>query len=359
MDLMVSRTFLQRGIARLQRNEFVAAVADFDAAICYAPDDPYAHWNKAMALLSLGDYANGFVEYEWGLKLFNWRGFGPVKEDIDRLQALPMWKGEHHVRLLIYHEMGFGDAIMLMRYLPELARRAELTLVIDPFLHRLAQAFDVDVIDGVPKDLREYDYRLPFFGVMTALKETIETIPRAPYIAGGAWKFIADRKPRVGIAWSGRTQAMFSLSEFLRLLDCSNCELYSLQPGPVVAGVVPLSAGGDFADVADLIRQMDYIVTVDTAAAHLAGAMGHPSTHLMLPFMGDWRWWHAAAWYPTIKTYRQPTAGNDWHEPFVRLNVALRPQVTGDEDGRPKATDSDAGRERSSEGREGAGRQVG
>jgi len=67
---------------------------------------------------------------------------------------------------------------------------------------------------------------------------------------------------------------------------------------------------------------MDHIVSVDTAAIHLAGAMGHPSAHLLLPFLSDWRWHHTARWYPQLKTYRQPTP-NDWDTPFATLHETL------------------------------------
>ena len=337
MNMLISRSFLLRGIDWLQRNEFAAAVADFDAAISYAPDDPYAHWNKATALLSLGDYASGFVEYEWGWKLFNWRGFGPVRNDIDRLQVLPMWDGNGG-RLLLYHELGFGDAIMCFRYLRELKRRAEVTLVVDRCLARLARQFEIDVVTSVPDDLTKFDARLPLFGAMRVLNQTVETLVRAPYINAR----LAPEPSTIGIAWSGRTQTMFSSAFFASMLN--GYSLHSLQPDSVPPHVYPLVAE-DFSDTVKVIERMEHVVTVDTAVAHLAGAMGHPSVHLVLPFIGDWRWWQVSAWYPTIKTYRQPTAGNDWREPFVKLNVALSHNsvATGDDDGRPEESDPDPG----------------
>ena len=84
----------------------------------------------------------------------------------------------------------------------------------------------------------------------------------------------------------------------------------------------PLPAGSDFADVRRRIEKMDAIVSVDTAAIHLAGAMGHPSAHLLLPFVSDWRWWRTELWYPTLKTYRQENQIN-WSGPFAKLNEAL------------------------------------
>ena len=99
-------------------------------------------------------------------------------------------------------------------------------------------------------------------------------------------------------------------------------EVHSLQLGPTTDGVYPLSSR-DFADTVELIEAMDHIVTIDSAPAHLAGAMGHPSVHLLLPFFSDWRWWHTQVWYPTIKTYKQVSVG-DWDLPFTKLNEALR-----------------------------------
>jgi tetratricopeptide (TPR) repeat protein len=319
---VIASQYLQAGINHFKRNEFGRAIIHFEAAQQLDPNNTYARYNKATALLSLGFYAQGFQEYEATWRLFHWRGFGPVKEDIDRLQALPLWRGEFGVRLLVYHEMGFGDAIMAMRYLPELTRRTDPTLVIDPALARLARSFDVEVEHAVPNDLREYDFRLPLFGVMAALHETTETIPAEPYLLCGKCKF-AYGSNKIGIAWSGRTQTAFTLERFLQLFDRRGFQLYSLQPGRTIDGVEPLPLACDFVDVADRIAQMAHIVCVDTAAIHLAGAMGHPSAHLVLPFLSDWRWHRTELWYPRLHTYRQDNA-SDWNAPFARLNETLR-----------------------------------
>jgi len=321
----VAAKHLDNGVAFLRKNEFRRAIIEFDSALNLSPSDPYAHWNKATALLSIGDYANGFTEHDWGWRLFDWRGFGPVGDDIDRLKnQLPMWHGEDisDQRLLVYHELGFGDAIMALRYLSELKCRAEyITLIISSPLVKLAKQFDIEVIEKLPDNLGEYDFRLPLFGVMSALNQTLDNIPREPYIFAN-WKQRDWNK--VGISWSGRTQTMFSLESFLSMLNRDRFELYSLQLTTFSPhhGVVPLKAQ-DFIDTIKMIEQLDHIVTVDTAVAHLAGAMGHPSTHLLLPFMMDWRWWHSEVWYPTIKIYHQDKE-DDWLTPFARLNEALK-----------------------------------
>lgn len=312
------------GIEHFKRDEFHEAIAHFEAAIQIGPDNMIARWNRATALLSLGDYERGFVEHEDNWRRMGHRGFGPVEAELERLTAtLPVWSGQTHCRLLVYHELGFGDSIMTMRYLPELnRRRCDVTLVIDPSLTRLAMEFGVTTVTHVPADLAQYDYRLPFFAVLVALKETIGTIPSAPYIHR-KWRRNDDK---IGIAWSGRTQRMFSCRAFRALLNPDpTYALHSLHPADeeiVRQGVEPLPSNCDFSDVADRIAHMDHIVTVDTAAAHLAGAMGHPSVHLVLPRVMDWRWWHSEVWYPTIKTYRQPEP-DDWETPFARLRAAL------------------------------------
>jgi len=304
-DSVVATAHLQRGIASLMRNRFADAVADFDAALSYAPDDLYAHWNRATALLSLGDYRNGFAAHDRGWRL--WRG--------DRVKALPRWDGTAGRRVLLHHDLGFGDAIMCLRFLPALRERGKITLVVDPPLARLACCDGIEVVTEVPQSLHAFDCQLPLFSAMSLLVQMVETIPRAAYIAAN-WQ---RGGCRIGIAWSGNTQKMFSPARFITLLgDLASASLQALQPGPVPPGVTPLQAE-DFADTARVIERMDHVVTVDTAVAHLAGAMGHPSTHLVLPFVCDWRWWQVAAWYPALQTYRQREPGDAWSEPFARL----------------------------------------
>ena len=316
---IASAHYLHRGIAHFNRGHFEHAIAAYDIALRLNPDCLYARWNRATALLSLGDYARGFVEHDVAWRLFDWRGFAKIG-DVTRLKDMPLWRGEANVRVLAYHELGFGDAIMAMRYLPAIQRCADVLLVCDPVLHRLARRFDVVVTRELPDDLAGFDYRLPFFGVMAALQQTEATIPTAPYLAIAAH---ADPKA-IGIAWSGRTQTEFSAQAFLARLAHDGYTLHALQPGPTPANVEPLAPGADFADTAERVARMGHVVSVDTAAIHLAGAMGHPSAHLLLPFVMDWRWWRPALWYPALKTYRQEKP-DDWRAPFERVNAALHP----------------------------------
>lgn len=322
-DDFLAYQHLERGMAYQKQNMLHEALFEYDTVLQLTPNDKYAHWNRATTLLALGEYEEGFKEHDWAWKLFDWQGFGPVRGDMVRIRHLPVWSGEDisSERLLVYHELGFGDAIQTMRYLPELRRRAaNVTLVINSELVRLAQQFGVDVVDHVPADVSEFTYRLPMFGVMSALKTTLHNIPNRRYIES---KYVYKRTGHLmGVCWSGRTQTAFTQDYFMSKLAHERYEVHSLQLGPTSKGIYPLSSR-DFADTVELIEAMDHIVTIDSAPAHLAGALGHPSVHLLLPYFPDWRWWHAKAWYPRIETYRQPSI-DDWDTPFAKLNEAIR-----------------------------------
>lgn len=305
-----------QGAAAMNANDFVRAVAAFDECLAFKPSDLLARWHVALSLLSLGDYVRGFSEYECRWDLCDWT-WGLLGEDIYRIEALPPWRGEplDGKRVLVQHEQGYGDAIMALRYLPVLqARGAEVTALMPPPLQRLvSEQFNVAVTGHAPRDLDQFDYRCPLFGVMQPLAQTPSTIPDQPYITPQRWR---RQGGKIGIAWSGRSRRELTLDDFLALFTAPGAR-YSLQLGPVHSGVIALHAD-DFADTVEVIAQMDHIVTIDTVAAHLAGAMGHPSVHVVLPWNRDWRWYQARAWYPTINVYPQPRI-NDWAEPFARI----------------------------------------
>ncbi len=324
---------LHRGCDLMRHNLFAEATVEFDEVLKLDPKQRYARWNRVLARLSLGDYTNGLSEFDCAWDIYDWRKAAPGcawdlfdknkpgNGDIDRVLELPVWYGGR-CRLLVYHEMGFGDAIMALRFLPELVRRCQsVTLVVHPTLVSLMRNCGAKVISHVPVDVSKFDARVTFFNSIFIMGYSIETIPSAPYIKTefnftGEW---------IGIAWSGYSRKEFTLESFLELLMSNGFvhryNIQSLQLGDA-DGLYPLRVG-NFVDTAKIISGLDHVITVDTAAAHLAGAMGHPSTHLILPYMRDWRWWHKDVWYPTIKIYPQYDPDN-WDAPFERINVALR-----------------------------------
>jgi hypothetical protein len=324
----------------LERTEFDQALFELDTVLTLMPDLQQVHWNKAHVLLSMGDthWNKGHVllsmgdHYIEGFKEFECRSqfFGDALAD----SGVPRWSGDDIAgkRLLLYHEYGYGDTLMMLRYVPVLKKMgADITLICPKSLARLARLqFQIEVLDEVPLTFDRWDYRCPMFSIMVALKQTVKDIPSAPYIIQ-PFRFGLFGDSRIGITWSGNPKHLrdkhrsIEIDTFLSLLNRNGHRLYSLQPdenGEARARGVLTPSLEDFTDTADWISALDHIVTVDTAAAHLAGAMGHPSVHLLLPYAQDWRWYNGAAWYPKIKMYRQPKPG-DWASVFAKLNTSL------------------------------------
>jgi len=312
--------YLDEGVKLMRARAFADAITYLDACLKLSPNDAHAHWNKAVCLLSLGEYRAGFAELEWRWKLFD-HCWGLLDKDIARVLQLPRWQGEDisNKHLLLYHEQGFGDAIMMLRFLPGLKKRAgKLTVLTVKPLLRLVEEFDVETILALPNSLLHFDCRCALFDPVSILDYTVEQIPNAPYIKVD-WKLKAKR---LGIVWSGNTQRVFSAESFLRHLATDGYEVMALQPGAVPPEITALPPG-DFRDTADLMATCGAVVCVDTSAANLAGAIAHPNAHVIQPYLLDWRWYHAQRWYPTLKLYQADKPG-DYKAAFAAINKALQ-----------------------------------
>jgi len=319
----VTAEFMAMAKANMERGQFVEALFDLDNALCLMPKSVHAHCNRAQALFSLGRYSEGFAEFEWRFLLF---GNPFVGVDV------PIWRGEElsGKRLLLCHEHGYGDSLMLLRYVPVLkAMGAIITLLMPPGLVRLARQFGVEVLEKYPEDYGAFDYCCPMFSIIAAMGHGVSDIPSEPYIE----TVRGERLPNsVGISWSGNREHLrdahrsVGIEQFLSLFECNGHSLYSVQNSELdeaaERGVVTRSFE-DLTETAEFMSRLDHIVTVDTAPAHLAGAIGHPSVHLLLPYSSDWRWYNAEAWYPQINVYRQDAPG-DWESVFERVNKNLK-----------------------------------
>ncbi|HXI43852.1 MAG TPA: hypothetical protein VNH83_27975 [Bryobacteraceae bacterium] len=315
----VTAEFMAMAKANMERGQLKEALFDLDNALYLMPKSIHAHCNRAQALLSLGDYRQGFAEFEWRLALF-----GDVFIGVD----VPVWRGEPLVgkRLLLGHEHGYGDSLMMLRYVPVLRDMgAEITLLVPPGLKRLASQFGIDVRDQYPDDYSIFDYRCPMFSIVNALGHDVNDIPSQPYIG----TVDGERIPSsIGIAWSGNRKHLrdahrsVGIEQFLSLLEHDHT-LYAVQNTELdeaaERGVVT-QGFEDLVETAVFMSRLDHIVTVDSAPAHLAGAIGHPSVHLLLPYVSDWRWYNAKAWYPNVKTYWQDRPG-DWASVFAKLTI--------------------------------------
>lgn len=311
------------GIALMKCNRHIQALLEFEIVLKLDPENIYARWNRCLALLSLGDYAQGMPEHDWAWKIYDWRALGPVQGNVDRILELPQWNGEN-CRLIIYHEMGFGDAIMCLRFLPDIVKRCKsVTLVVRPELVSLMSGYGAEVVGSVPLDMSDYEARVTLFNSMW-VGGWHHCIPTDPYVEVD---FDFDGG-KLGIAWSGNSQQNFTLLKFLSRLNISGYELFALQKAKAsvyeLSGVQihPLRCES-FKETAQLMATMDAVVTVDTSAAHLAGAIGHPNAHVVMPFFRDWRWWNKDRWYPTLNIYPQDDPA-DWDTPFQKVNEAMR-----------------------------------
>jgi hypothetical protein len=316
-----------RGIANIRARCLEEAVMEFDTAIALMPEFPHAHWNRGQVLLMMGD-TNGFAEFDWRFKMFG---------DVLWHKGIPIWSGEdlRGKRLLLWHEHGYGDSIMLLRYVPVLRRMgAKIVLALPEPLRRLArEQFQCEVLEEVPETWTRFDFRCPIFNLLPQMHAMQIPVPACPYFKGDAARGRFNGAERsIGIAWSGsRDHAhdkdrSIGLCKFMSSLNTKEFAVYAVQATELEHapdyGVRTLTYK-DFADTADCLMAMEHIVTVDTAVAHLAGALGHPSLHVLCPYVAYWPWLNSVTWYPTANIYHH-TKPDDWAGIFARVNEAIK-----------------------------------
>jgi hypothetical protein len=333
-----------RGHALRRLDRPAEALADFNAAMAAAPEFPEAHFEAAMTQLTLGDFDPGWKEYEW-----RWKTATFARRR--RTLPAPLWLGNEPVggkTILLHAEQGFGDTIQFVRYAPSLAERgARVICEVQPELRTLLSGL-ADVVVAAGEPLPAFDLHCPLLSLPLAFRTQIETIPAAvPYLAAPAerlshWRDrLPQAGPRAGFVWSGSpshkndSNRSIPLERLAPLFDNPPVRCFSLQTElrgsdrDVLRSLSNLVHLGDdlrdFADTAAIIALLDVVVTVDTAVAHLAGALGKPVV-ILLPYAADFRWMRDRAdtpWYPTAKLVRQPAFG-DWDSVIARLHDELR-----------------------------------
>lgn len=285
------------------------------------PDDAQAHWQYGCALAFTGNWEEAWPEMQWRFK--GHQGTIAMRQKYPK----PDWDGSLDKRLLVYQDQGLGDCIQYVRYLTKL--KCPYVIEVVPELYRLfkLQNFNV-VMRGYP--LPEYDAVVPvcslphYFGHIFG--------PHSYLVAPNYNKLQIDGyldEKKIGISWAGNPDYFddghrsCEPSEFMALADCG--ELVSLMIRKSGCPFVDFSMKlSDFADTADLIRQLDCVVTVDTAVGHLAAALGKP-VFLALSYEHDWRWMadkETTPWYPTMRLIRQKQK-NDWNFVFNEIKKLL------------------------------------
>lgn len=339
-----ARTWSNLGSALQLNGEAEQAIEAFDRALALAPNLPEAHWNRALALLLKGEYAQGWAEYEWGFAA----GARPLG-----VRDIPRWKGENLSggTLLASAEQGYGDAIQFVRFLRQVGTRAgKVILECRPELHALLASCDgVDGIVGpdVPDAaLPPIAARIPLMSLSYLFGTTLSDLPGSyPYLTAEPER-VARLKPaisdgifKVGIVWAGASAHQDDRYRscdpklMCRLAEVPGVRLYSLQmdrdflppQGGACAAIDLAPLLGDFADTAAAIACLDLVISVDTAVAHLAGAMGRP-VWILLAVAPDWRWGrvgNTTPWYPSARLFRQVSQG-DWSGVITEAISALQ-----------------------------------
>jgi hypothetical protein len=335
-----------RGLALRALNRHGEALASYGRAVALEQDFAEAHLNAAHALLTLGDFARGFAGYEWRWKI------APTAPH-RRTFRQPPWLGTPPVggkTILLHAEQGLGDTIQFARYVEPLARAgAKVVLEVAPPLKEV-----LGEIDGAARVLARgetlppFDLHCPLASLPLAFKTELASVPaEIPYLAAPAarvekWRARIDAfaRPRIALAWSGNPahandrNRSIPLARLATLWSLAGPSFISVQrdvrdgDAGVLAGAARLVHLGDelsdFADTAAVLALADLVISVDSAVAHLAGAMGRP-VWILLPFSPDWRWMLARAdspWYPTARLFRQPAIG-DWESVVSRVRDQL------------------------------------
>jgi Glycosyltransferase family 9 (heptosyltransferase) len=337
---------INKGHICADRHRFEEALSCYAAAAALPTLRPEAEFCASLVRLRLGQFAQGWRDYEWRWQQASWV---PQRRDF----VEPLWLGKEPLAgrtILLHAEQGFGDTLQFVRYARLVADLgATVVLEVQPALKPLLSGIaGIAQIFARGEPLPRFDLHCPLLSLPLAFGTALGTIPadipyvRAPAERVAQWqaRLGAPRKLRVGIVWAGSAvhknnhNRSIAFDRFRALLSASDVEFVSLQNelGAVEAAalsghadVVPL--GGelrDFADTAAVVSLLDLVVSADTAMVHLAGALGRP-VWALLPFSPDFRWLlgrEDSPWYPTARLFRQPRFG-DWESVLARAKDAL------------------------------------
>ncbi|HTV31363.1 MAG TPA: tetratricopeptide repeat protein, partial [Xanthobacteraceae bacterium] len=336
---------------------FDEAVRALRRAVALAPRHANAHSGLGILLLMRGNLGEGWDEYEWRLRSSERKG--------PRFPQTP-WRGENLAGKHIYvqAEQGFGDTLQFVRYIPLLAALAgSVTLrAHQQLVTLLRESLPGITVLGDRADPAPYQYDAALLSLPRLFKTRLETIPAAvPYLRASRertqrWKerFAKLAGIKIGLVWAGNSDHVndarrsIDLALLAPLFAGRDASFLSLQVGPRAADLDnPKNAKtadgnrhciddlapalADFADSAAAVGALDLVITVDTAMAHLAGALGKP-VWVLLPWVTDWRWMldrDDSSWYPTMRLFRQ-RRGEDWAAVITRVAQALAALAQGD-----------------------------
>ena len=334
------------GTVLQEQGKYDEAMEYYKRAISLKPDYAEAHMNSSFVLMLTGNLEDGWPEYEWRLH---------TKDRIPRTFQQPRWDGTplNGRSIMVHAEQGLGDTIQFVRYLPTVqAKGGHVIFECQKNLFRLLKnnAGIDEIIEKASTSGKNshFDVQVPLLSLPGLFGTKLDTIPSViPYITVDPepvkqWNTRIEHNGdfKIGIVWAGSPHhkndrnRSCKLEDFAQLAEIPGLSFYSVQKGPASAEAFNPPGGmkiinlanemNDFTDTAAIIVNLDLVISVDTAVAHLAGAIGKPVWNL-LPFAPEWRWQLNQAdspWYPGMRLFRQ-TQLNDWEGVFKQVKKAL------------------------------------
>jgi hypothetical protein len=338
--------YSNRGICFYQQQKPQEALLSFDYAIKINPDYAAAHFGKGLILLSQGEYADGWQEFEWRTRTV---GF------IDHSISLnyPLCKSINEIKnknLLLRCEQGLGDTLQFLRYIPILTNLGvKVVLEAQSEIISLVQLLDFNIkIIQKGGPINNVDFQCYLMSLPALLIEYVPNIPASIIIQHTLlrekayfWKDQIShiKGTKVGLVWSGNPKHTNDQARSIKLSDLlnnlpKNFQYISLQKEiretdkdclmnhPSINNFSEYLL--DFRETAALILNLDLVITIDTSVAHLSCLLNRP-TWILIPFAPDWRWQlegNQSIWYPSAKLYRQPNFG-DWLTPLRKISEDL------------------------------------
>lgn len=327
--------------------KYKSAIAFYKKAIAINNKGSNTHFELGITLLRLGHFQQGWEEYEWRLKM-------RLHFDPKTFPIQFFWKGENlkGKTIILICEQGIGDTLQFIRY-AQLIKKNECHIILQArteLINLLSKISWIDKVITITDPIPPFDYFCPLLSLPRLFKTDLTSIPAdIPYIEidptlRTKWKKLIPHKKKlqIGIVWAGNPEYIHdkkrscSLKCFSSLLDISNTIFYSLQKDEPTKELIKHNEKNkikiinldphlkDFTDTTAAIEQLDLIISIDTAIAHLAGAIGKP-VWTLLSYVADWRWLtdrEDSPWYPTMRLFRQKRMEN-WKNVFERVKEAL------------------------------------